>query len=30
MPKGWPLQRMRSIRKMEAETRFRGRILTVK
>jgi hypothetical protein len=30
MPKGWPLQRMRSIRKMEAETRSRGRILAVK
>jgi hypothetical protein len=30
MPKGWPLQRMRSMRKMEAETRSRGRILAVK
>jgi hypothetical protein len=30
MPKGWPPQRMRSMRKMEAETRSRGRILSVK
>jgi hypothetical protein len=30
MPKGWPLQRMRSMRKMEAETRSRGRIFAVR
>jgi hypothetical protein len=30
MPNGWPLQRMRSIRKKETETRSRGRILAVK
>jgi hypothetical protein len=30
MPKGWPLQRMRSMRKMEAETRSRGKIFAVK
>jgi hypothetical protein len=30
MPNGWPLQRMRSMRKEEAETRSRGRIFAVK
>jgi hypothetical protein len=30
MPKGWPLQRMRSMRKEEVETRSRGRILAVR
>jgi hypothetical protein len=30
MPKGWPLQRIRSMRKMEAETRSRGRIFAMK
>jgi hypothetical protein len=30
MPNGWPLQIMRSMRKEEAETRSRGRILAVR
>jgi hypothetical protein len=30
MPNGWPLQRIRSMRKEEAETRSRGRILVVR
>jgi hypothetical protein len=30
MPNGWPLQRMRSIRKEETETRSRGRTLIVR
>jgi hypothetical protein len=30
MPKGWPLQRIRSMRKMEAETRSRSRIFAIK
>jgi hypothetical protein len=30
MPNGWPLQRMRSMRKEEAETRSRARILAVR